>query len=138
MHACSNCFNIIDIVCISYKETCEDVNECFGVLNNCHEKAFCTNSEATFNCECNKGYEGDGKKCDDIDECLQEDICPEHAICENSDGSYDCHCDPNQRFKAANNGCLDVDECRDECFDITQEIFIYLSFHAVTLTITIY
>ena len=68
---------------ISEKESCADVNECFGILNNCHENAFCTNSEASFNCQCNIGYEGDGVTCDDIDECLQDGICPEHAVCEN-------------------------------------------------------
>ena len=110
------------IICTSYKESCEDVNECFGILNNCHQNGFCTNSEAAFNCECNKGYEGDGVTCDDIDECSQKDICPEHAVCENSDGSYDCICEPG--FKDAKNGCIDVDECRDECNDASQETLV--------------
>ena len=68
------------------------------------------------------GYEGDGVTCNDIDECLQEDICPEHNICQNTDGSYDCNCNPG--FKSAKSGCLDVDECRDECYDASQETFI--------------
>ena len=108
---------------ISEKESCADVNECFGILNNCHENAFCTNSEASFNCQCNIGYEGDGVTCDDIDECLQDGICPEHAVCENSDGSYNCNCDGNPGFKVAKNGCVDMDECRDECYEPTQETF---------------
>ena len=108
---------------ISFQESCADVNECFDILNNCHENAFCTNSEASFNCQCNTGYEGDGVTCDDIDECLQDDICPDNAICENSEGSYDCNCDGNPGFKVAKNGCVDIDECRDECYETTQETF---------------
>ena len=41
-----------------------DVNECEnGGLNNCHEKANCTNTEGSFDCNCNDGYSGSGTEC---------------------------------------------------------------------------
>ena len=41
-----------------------DVNECEdGGLNHCHENTSCTNTEGSFNCDCNDGYSGSGTEC---------------------------------------------------------------------------
>ncbi|KAG5553993.1 hypothetical protein RHGRI_011758 [Rhododendron griersonianum] len=42
---------------------CTDINECLNPnLNNCHEKAKCTNTAGSFNCTCRDHYYGDGRK----------------------------------------------------------------------------
>ena len=42
-----------------------DINECQNAtLNDCHANANCTNTEASFMCECNVGYTGNGSFCE--------------------------------------------------------------------------
>ena len=43
--------------------SCEDVDECVDGSHNCHAEAMCSNTEGSFTCTCNTGYEGDGKEC---------------------------------------------------------------------------
>ena len=41
-----------------------DVNECARPnLNDCHNKAFCININASYECQCRSGYTGDGRNC---------------------------------------------------------------------------
>ena len=42
-----------------------DINECTSNVlpHNCHDDARCNNTKGSFNCTCNKGYEGDGVNC---------------------------------------------------------------------------
>ena len=39
-----------------------DIDECSSE-NDCHVNATCTNTLGSYNCTCNKGYEGDGRNC---------------------------------------------------------------------------
>ena len=89
-----------------------DVNECDK--NPCDYQ--CTNTDGSFTCSCNSGYELDdnGRSCKgmymiivliiiycllmciiflyiDIDECLLSP-CNSDMICNNTDGSYTCDC----------------------------------------------
>ena len=41
----------------------QDVNECSMNMSRCDENANCTNTDGSYNCSCNHGYEGDGFKC---------------------------------------------------------------------------
>ena len=41
----------------------EDIDECGLPEGPCHEKAECNNTEGSYKCECNTGYEGDGYHC---------------------------------------------------------------------------
>lgn len=44
-------------------------------------------------CVCKPGYQGDGRKCSDIDECARNDQkCHQEAECVNTVGSYNCSC----------------------------------------------
>ena len=46
---------------------CSDVNECES--SPCDMNASCSNSEGSFSCECNSGYQGSGFMCTDVNEC---------------------------------------------------------------------
>ena len=41
---------------------CPDVEECRLELDDCHENASCYNTFESYECECNKGFKGDGVK----------------------------------------------------------------------------
>ena len=45
---------------------CVDVDECAATESPCDENASCNNSEGSFECECNAGYDGDGTTCSPI------------------------------------------------------------------------
>ena len=40
-----------------------DIDECAMKTSNCDSDARCTNTEGSFNCSCNRGYDGDGTNC---------------------------------------------------------------------------
>ena len=40
---------------------CPDINECGHTTSNvCHENANCSNTEGSYTCTCQAGYQGDG------------------------------------------------------------------------------
>ena len=41
----------------------KDVDECSEDKHNCSPKAACQNTEGSFKCKCNHGYQGDGESC---------------------------------------------------------------------------
>ena len=40
-----------------------DINECSGNLHNCHDNATCSDTDGSFECFCNPGFDGDGVNC---------------------------------------------------------------------------
>eukprot|EP00961_Rhodomonas_salina_P187668 2532763-Rhodomonas_salina.1 len=60
--------------------------------------AICAKSDGVATCECRSGFSdvnGDGSRCDDIDECQLEEVsgtCHEVAYCDNFAGGYRCVC----------------------------------------------
>eukprot|EP00933_Yihiella_yeosuensis_P011789 TRINITY_DN1194_c0_g1_i1.p1 TRINITY_DN1194_c0_g1~~TRINITY_DN1194_c0_g1_i1.p1 ORF type:complete len:948 (+),score=149.99 TRINITY_DN1194_c0_g1_i1:52-2895(+) len=76
----------------------------------------CTNTYGSYLCACNAGYVGNGKDCQDINECSENlHNCTANSNCSNTVGSYTCAC--NTGYKMANgtdgiNGtCIDINEC---------------------------
>ena len=41
----------------------EDINECEGDVSPCNVNAQCYNNQGSYYCECNVGYNGNGKVC---------------------------------------------------------------------------
>ena len=52
------------------EDLCTDIDECKELTHDCYWKANCVNTEASFECVCKDGFQGDGYNCADIDECL--------------------------------------------------------------------
>lgn len=40
-----------------------DIDECSDNSHDCHLLATCINTNGSFKCDCNEGYNGDGKSC---------------------------------------------------------------------------
>nr|XP_033480923.1 nidogen-1-like [Epinephelus lanceolatus] len=93
-------------------------NPCFTGRHGCDNNAMCRPGEGLqFTCECSTGFTGDGRNCQDIDECRETpQICGYNAVCSNQPGTFRCECLPG--FVFANDGrtCIEenhpVDHCR--------------------------
>ena len=75
--------------CSSVGAACETEK----VVSPCAEQASCMDTEGSFTCTCDAGYEGDGFSCANIDECAQEaSPCDPNAQCFDSQGGFECVC----------------------------------------------
>eukprot|EP00795_Rhopilema_esculentum_P000716 gene716-10430_t len=69
--------------------TCVDINECAASNGGCDQ--LCVNTEGSFKCQCNNGYELRNGRCVDINECeASSHSCQHHCI--NKRGSHACAC----------------------------------------------
>ncbi|KAG5850585.1 hypothetical protein ANANG_G00084020 [Anguilla anguilla] len=88
---------------------CLDINECENSDTCQHE---CTNTPGSYKCLCPHGYRlmTNGKTCQDVDECLEQNIqCGSNRMCFNMRGSYQCidtPCPPNYQRDPATGFCL--------------------------------
>ncbi|XP_040183817.1 signal peptide, CUB and EGF-like domain-containing protein 2 isoform X3 [Rana temporaria] len=91
--------------------THNSVDECALGLDDCHIDAICQDTPTSYKCICKTGYKGDGKACEDIDECDNEYNGDCVHECTNIPGNYRCTC--YDGFQLANDGhnCRDVNEC---------------------------
>ena len=55
------------------------------------KEEICSDTEGSYECICNTGYELKGSNCIDINECLNDQCSPDYD-CVNSIGSYFCDC----------------------------------------------
>uniref|UniRef100_A0A9J8BMF9 Signal peptide, CUB and EGF-like domain-containing protein 2 n=1 Tax=Cyprinus carpio carpio TaxID=630221 RepID=A0A9J8BMF9_CYPCA len=91
----------------------QDVDECAEALDNCSMDAICQNTLKSYKCICKSGYKGDGKHCEDIDECASEYNGGCVHECINIPGNYRCTCYDGFRLAHDGHNCLDVDECAE-------------------------
>nr|CAB3245030.1 fibrillin-1-like [Phallusia mammillata] len=85
---------------------------CQSQLYGCHVHATCTRYLSTIVCTCLPGFEGDGRSCAEINECMPpyEHDCHEYADCINVPfGSFSCQC--RVGFIGDGRECTDIDEC---------------------------
>ncbi|XP_005993601.1 fibulin-7 [Latimeria chalumnae] len=80
----------------SENSICQDVNECEvykldGVPKLCMHA--CVNIPGSYRCSCPTGYKilGDGRSCEDVDECLtSQHNCTRGTMCINTGGGFQC------------------------------------------------
>uniref|UniRef100_A0A3Q4I4E8 Signal peptide, CUB and EGF-like domain-containing protein 2 n=1 Tax=Neolamprologus brichardi TaxID=32507 RepID=A0A3Q4I4E8_NEOBR len=92
---------------------CADVDECAEDSDDCHIDALCQNTAKSYNCICKPGYKGDGKQCEDMDECENDYNGGCVHECINIPGNYRCMCYDGFMLAHDGHNCLDVDECLD-------------------------
>ncbi|XP_061153333.1 hemicentin-1 isoform X4 [Syngnathus typhle] len=94
---------------VSEDGRCLDINEC-EVRDSCQHE--CMNTPGSHRCLCPAGYHlmANGKTCQDIDECLEQNIqCGANRMCFNMRGSYQCidtPCPPNYQREPTTGFCL--------------------------------
>ncbi|CAI5446030.1 unnamed protein product [Caenorhabditis angaria] len=74
--------------------------------NDCSEHADCIDIQPNSHlCVCTPGFIGDGKMCDDIDECSLEGMCDSaNSACVNTIGAFKCVC--NEGFELDGHVCV--------------------------------
>lgn len=78
---------------------CTDFDECSDNNGGCEHK--CANSDGSYTCSCNPGYQlqNDNHGCEDINECADDSIddgC--EGMCVNTAGGYYCSCAANRQL----------------------------------------
>uniref|UniRef100_A0AAR2J8X4 Signal peptide, CUB and EGF-like domain-containing protein 3 n=1 Tax=Pygocentrus nattereri TaxID=42514 RepID=A0AAR2J8X4_PYGNA len=86
---------------------------CVETTDNCSIDAICQNTLKSYKCICKSGYKGDGKHCEDIDECATDYNGGCVHECINIPGNYRCTCYDGFRLAHDGHNCLDVDECAE-------------------------
>ncbi|XP_063188481.1 signal peptide, CUB and EGF-like domain-containing protein 2 isoform X2 [Chroicocephalus ridibundus] len=89
----------------------DDVDECALGFDDCHPDAICQNTPKLYKCTCKVGYTGEGKKCEDIDECDNDFNGGCVHECFNIPGNYRCTCYDGFMLAHDGHNCLDTDEC---------------------------
>ncbi|XP_064185141.1 EGF-containing fibulin-like extracellular matrix protein 2a isoform X2 [Anguilla rostrata] len=119
-------------------EHCKDVNECETIPEACKGEMKCFNHYGGYLClprsasiipdppgqpgssfpddvtepyPCPLGYESQGGRCVDIDECEHDQHnCQPSQQCFNTQGGFSCQCP--EGYRKVGTECIDVDECR--------------------------
>ncbi|OXB64072.1 hypothetical protein ASZ78_001692, partial [Callipepla squamata] len=93
------------------------VNPCHDGTHACEETARCRPGTGLgYTCECAAGYRGDGRGCQDVDEC-EEGLgqCGPFSVCLNVPGSYRCECRSGYRPAEDGHGCVLLAPAADPC-----------------------
>uniref|UniRef100_A0A7N8YDY9 Signal peptide, CUB domain, EGF-like 2 n=1 Tax=Mastacembelus armatus TaxID=205130 RepID=A0A7N8YDY9_9TELE len=80
--------------------------------DGCHIDAICQTTQGSYKCTCKTGFKGDGRHCEDIDECDLEYNGGCVHECNNIPGNYRCTCYDGFHLAHDGHNCLDVDECK--------------------------
>ncbi|XP_043113751.1 adhesion G protein-coupled receptor E5 isoform X2 [Puntigrus tetrazona] len=95
---------------------CEDINECFMNTHGCSDDKVCMNTVGSYECRCRNGYRltRTDAGCEDINECINPDVCGRNAQCNNTFGSYTCKCDQ---------GYSNYGNNQSECIEMSCDLF---------------
>ncbi|KAM4593385.1 signal peptide, CUB and EGF-like domain-containing protein 2 isoform 4-T4 [Odontesthes bonariensis] len=85
---------------------------CAEGSDGCHIDAICQTTQGSYKCTCKAGFKGDGKHCEDIDECDLEYNGGCVHECNNIPGNYRCTCYDGFNLAHDGHNCLDMDECK--------------------------
>ncbi|XP_055887465.1 protein kinase C-binding protein NELL1-like isoform X3 [Biomphalaria glabrata] len=93
---------------------CKGTDFC-ALGHDCHSNASCVNLATKYACHCQKGFDGDGHRCEDIDECKvaggpKGHHCSDNTVCVNTQGSYRCDCLKGYSRQDSSE-CKDYDTC---------------------------
>jgi len=88
----------------------KNVDECMSGTHDCSSDALCFNTRRAYRCRCKHGFYGNGKICEDENECEFENGGCVH-FCNNSHGNYSCSCQPGFTLHKDGHNCIDIDEC---------------------------
>ncbi|XP_065809004.1 signal peptide, CUB and EGF-like domain-containing protein 2 isoform X5 [Labrus bergylta] len=88
------------------------VDPCAEGSDGCHIDAICQTTQGSYKCTCKAGFKGDGKHCEDTDECDLEYNGGCVHECNNIPGNYRCTCYDGFNLAHDGHNCLDVDECK--------------------------
>uniref|UniRef100_A0A8B9L2A0 Nidogen 1 n=1 Tax=Astyanax mexicanus TaxID=7994 RepID=A0A8B9L2A0_ASTMX len=104
------------------KQTLFFTNPCFTGRHGCDTTAICRPGQGNqFTCECAAGFTGDGRTCQDVDECRENhQICGPHAICNNQPGTFRCECMEGFQFASDGHTCV-LDHPVDHCLRGTHD-----------------
>lgn len=124
----------------------ESKNDTRIVCSECDEACLtCTGPDRESCTACNSGWKyNENKLCDDVNECLEENICTKDEYCKNTIGSFQCNkcdsscvsclgegsdkcvgCKSGYRLSSSN-VCEDIDEClegADHCSSENKKCF---------------
>ncbi|KAG7482361.1 signal peptide, CUB and EGF-like domain-containing protein 2 isoform X4 [Solea senegalensis] len=89
----------------------ETRDPCAEGSDGCHIDAICQTTQGSYKCTCKTGFRGDGKHCEDADECDLEHNGGCVHECNNIPGNYRCTCYDGFNLAHDGHNCLDVDEC---------------------------
>lgn len=99
-------------------KTCKNVDECKTspckcALNTPDCVASCVDSDGSFSCSCNSGFQltSSARLCVDINECAATSSNHCQQKCINRPGTYRCACNPGYLLMENKRSCKDINEC---------------------------
>ncbi|XP_077350259.1 uromodulin-like [Lithobates pipiens] len=99
---------------------------------DCHPNATCSEFGGYGECTCKEGFAGDGKSCNDIEECVgsytNKCYYTGFSACVNTVGSYTCGCGTGFEYKEEF-GCVDTDECADSSLNDCDPVAICTNYY---------
>jgi hypothetical protein len=120
----ASCYSVVTILDTSANESLsQDLSECSGNAKNLqdigpyemaeriHPSAWndTINTNGTYRCICNLGYEGTGCSCTDVNECENSSVsypqCIGETECINTPGSFYCGCKAGYTYNNASSNC---------------------------------
>uniref|UniRef100_A0A8B9IE11 Nidogen 2 n=1 Tax=Anser cygnoides TaxID=8845 RepID=A0A8B9IE11_ANSCY len=95
------------------------VNPCHDGTHTCEATARCQPGTGLgYTCECADGYRGDGRGCQDVDECGEGlSQCGPFSVCLNAPGSYRCECRSGYWLAEDGHACVPLALLADPCED---------------------